>query len=222
MAATVATYPEVEQKQELEKIYIERPKLRKQTGYLIVKRTFDFLCALIALVILLIPMAVIALVIMVDSPGSPLFKQERLGKNGRPFMIYKFRTMRLDAEASGPQWADKDDDRCTHIGGFLRKVRLDELPQLFNILKGDMSIVGPRPERKYFYDQFEEYIVGFSYRLLVTPGLTGYAQINGGYDLKPEEKIVYDMKYIENRSVRMDLMCIVRTIRVIFSGDGAR
>lgn len=226
----VATYPEVEVEQEqkieqarqLEKIHVEKPQVRNQPGYLIAKRAFDILVSLAALALLILPMLIITLVIVIDSPGDPFFRQERLGKNGRPFMIYKFRTMRLDAEAAGPQWAKEDDERCTHLGKFLRKVRLDELPQLFNILKGDMSIVGPRPERKYFYDQFEEYIDGFSYRLLVTPGLTGWAQVNGGYDLKPEEKIVYDVEYINRRSIGMDLTCILRTIKIVFTGDGAR
>lgn len=101
--------------------------------------------------------------------------------------------MRTDAEKDGPKWAERSDDRCTRFGALLRKTRLDELPQLWNILKGEMSFVGPRPERKYFYEQFEKYIVGFSNRLVVIPGLTGYAQVNGGYELAPEEKIVYDM-----------------------------
>lgn len=121
--------------------------------------------------------------------GRPDFKQERLGINGKPFMIYKFRSMRLDAEENGPQWADEQDPRCTHFGQILRRTRLDELPQLYNILRGDMSFVGPRPERAYFYREFEKYIPGFSNRLLVTPGLTGYAQVNGGYSLKPEERL---------------------------------
>ena len=106
--------------------------------------------------------------------------------------------MRLNAEENGPQWANEQDSRCTHVGQFLRRTRLDELPQLYNILRGDMSFVGPRPERAYFYRKFETYIPGFSNRLMVVPGLTGYAQVNGGYSLKPEEKIVYDMEYIEN------------------------
>jgi lipopolysaccharide/colanic/teichoic acid biosynthesis glycosyltransferase len=108
------------------------------------------------------------------------------------------------------------------LGAKLRKSRLDELPQLFNILKGDMSIVGPRPERACFYDEFEKYIPHFRQRLTVRPGLTGHAQVNGGYDLKPEEKIVYDMEYIANRSLRMDIQCIWKTVLVVFSHDGAR
>ncbi len=111
---------------------------------------------------------------------------------------------------TGQKWAERSDDRCTRFGALLRKTRLDELPQLWNILKGEMSFVGPRPERKYFYEQFEKYIVGFSNRLVVMPGLTGYAQVNGGYELAPEEKIVYDMEYIARRSIRLDLQCIVK------------
>ena len=118
--------------------------------------------------------------------------------------------------------ADEQDPRCTHFGQILRRTRLDELPQFYNILRGDMSFVGPRPERAYFYGEFEKYIPGFSNRLMVVPGLTGHAQVNGGYSLKPEEKIIYDMEYIEKRSIWMDLACIGKTIRVVLCGAGAR
>ena len=167
-------------------------------------------------------MLIIALLVTLDSPGSPIFKQERLGLLGKPFIIYKFRSMRLDAEVNGPQWADEQDPRCTHFGQILRRTRLDELPQFYNILRGDMSFVGPRPERAYFYGEFEKYIPGFSNRLIVVPGLTGYAQVNGGYSLKPEEKIIYDMEYIERRSVLMDVKCIIKTVSLIFTHEGAR
>lgn len=203
-------------------IEIARPVIRQKRLYLAVKRLFDIVCAILGMLILAIPMAVIALIIVLDSPGDPIFKQERLGLNGKPFTIYKFRSMCEDAERDGPRWADIEDERCTHFGAFLRKTRLDELPQLWNILKGDMSFVGPRPERACFYEEFEKYIIGFSNRMAVIPGLTGYAQVNGGYDLRPEEKIVYDMEYIENRSVKMDLTCILKTFEVVFSGNGAR
>ena len=203
-------------------IYVELPHIRERWPYLAAKRCFDAFFALIGLLVLAIPMAIIALIIAIDSPGGAIFRQERLGKNGKPFMMYKFRTMNHDAEANGPRWADKEDKRCTRFGAFLRKTRLDELPQLWNILKGDMSFVGPRPERQYFYEQFEKYIVGFSNRLVVTPGLTGYAQVNGGYELEPEEKIVYDMEYIENRSVLMDIRCMAKTVSLIFTHEGAR
>ena len=203
-------------------IQIAKPVLQPRRLYLISKRVFDLAFSFLGLLILALPMTMIALIIVLDSPGAPIFKQERLGLHGKPFMIYKFRSMRLDAEENGPQWADEQDPRCTRFGQFLRRTRLDELPQLWNILKGEMSFVGPRPERKYFYEQFEKYIVGFSNRLVVTPGLTGYAQVNGGYELAPEEKIVYDMEYIARRSIRLDLQCIVKTALLIFTHDGAR
>ena len=222
MMEVTASCQTIEQVKERSTIYISPPHIQRRWSYLVVKRFFDFFFASIGLIILAIPMAIIALIIVLDSPGAPIFKQERLGLNGKPFVIYKFRTMHMDAEKNGPRWADREDRRCTQFGMFLRKTRIDELPQLWNILKGDMSFVGPRPERQYFYEQFEKYIVGFSNRLVVVPGLTGYAQVNGGYELKPEEKIVYDMEYIEKRSVLLDLWCIVRTFRVVFSGKGAR
>ena len=222
MMEVTACCQTIEQVKEHSIIYISPPHIRKRWVYFAVKRIFDFFFASIGLIVLAIPMAIIALIIVLDSPGAPIFKQERLGLNGKPFVIYKFRTMHMDAEKNGPRWADREDKRCTQFGVFLRKTRIDELPQLWNILKGDMSFVGPRPERQYFYEQFEKYIVGFSNRLVVVPGLTGYAQVNGGYELKPEEKIVYDMEYIEKRSVLLDLWCIAQTFRVVFSGKGAR
>ena len=190
--------------------------------YLILKRFFDILISFVGGTALLIPMLLIALWIRLDSPGPALFKQERLGKNGKPFTMIKFRSMRLDAEKDGPQWAKKEDERVTKVGRFIRATRLDELPQLWNIFVGHMSIVGPRPERACFYDEFEIYIKGFRNRLAVQPGLTGWAQVNGGYDLEPEEKIVYDMQYIEKRSVAMDLRCIFKTVRLFFTHEGAR
>ncbi len=191
-------------------------------GYRFVKRTFDITASLAALILLALPMLAIVLLIRLDSGGPALFVQERVGKDGKPFMMYKFRSMYLNAEENGPQWAEKDDWRCTRMGRILRKTRLDELPQLWNILRGDMSVVGPRPERAYFYEVFETYIHGFRERLAVRPGLTGWAQVNGGYDLKPEEKIVYDMEYIERQSVRMDLECVFKTVKLVFTHEGAR
>ena len=157
-----------------------------------------------------------------DSEGPAIFAQERLGKDGVPFTMYKFRTMRLDAEKNGPQWASENDQRCTKLGRIIRKSRADELPQLVNVLKGEMSLVGPRPEREFFYEEFEQYIHGFSQRLKVTPGITGWAQVNGGYNLLPEEKVVYDMEYISNCSVWMDIKCLLRTVGVVFEHKGAR
>ncbi len=195
---------------------------RRKPFYSAVKRLFDLTMALLGLVVLCIPMAIIAIVIRLDSPGDVIFRQVRLGKDARPFTMYKFRSMRMDAEKNGAQWTDADDDRCTRVGRFLRRCRMDELPQLWNILRGDMSIVGPRPERPVFYEEFETYIHGFSHRLAVRPGLTGYAQVNGGYDLKPEEKIQFDMQYIAQRSIWMDLKCICKTVRIVFTHEGAK
>lgn len=188
----------------------------------LIKRSFDIVASALGLVLCLLPMLGLAIAIKLDSRGPALFSQERLGKDGKPFTMYKFRSMYLNAEENGPQWADKIDWRCTRMGRFLRKTRLDELPQLINIFKGDMSIVGPRPERAYFYDQFDTYIHGFRNRMAVRPGLTGWAQVNGGYDLRPEEKIVYDMEYINNMSVKMDIVCMFKTIKLVFTHEGAR
>lgn len=218
----VFSYPGVNNFAVQRVLCIEQPRVAEKRVYLTLKRAFDVSAALMGLTVLALPMPVIALIITLDSPGNPIFRQERLGKDGKPFTMYKFRSMCQDAERDGPRWADADDVRCTRFGAFLRRTRLDELPQIWNILKGDMSFVGPRPERACFYRKFEQYIIGFSNRLTVIPGLTGYAQVNGGYDLKPEEKIIYDMVYIERRSVRMDLRCILKTVGVVLRGDGAR
>ncbi len=190
--------------------------------YLVSKRIFDFIFALIAGIVLLVPMIIIALLVRMDSPGPSIYKQERLGLNGKKFMIYKFRSMNKNAEENGPQWAYKNDLRCTRIGRILRLTRLDELPQLLNILKGDMSFVGPRPERECFYELFETYIPNFRKRSTVKPGLTGWAQINGGYELGPEEKLKYDLEYIEKRNILFDIACIIRTVRLVFTHEGAR
>lgn len=212
--------PEINRKSACYEIII--PEIRTDKLYLFTKRFFDIVMSLIALILLTFPIAILALLIRIDSPGPAFFMQERLGKNGHPFMICKFRSMRLDAETNGPRWADKDDPRCTRLGKILRKSRLDEIPQLWNILKGEMSFVGPRPERACFYEEFETYIHGFSNRLLVKPGLTGYAQVNGGYDLLPEEKIIFDMEYIKNQSFLLDLKCILKTVALVFTQEGAR
>ena len=136
--------------------------------------------------------------------------------------FHKLRSMRTDAEKFGAQWAEKNDPRITKVGKFIRKTRIDEIPQLFNILKGDMSIIGPRPERPEFTQEFNEEIPGFINRLAVKPGLTGWAQINGGYDITPQEKLVEDIYYIENRSILLDFKIILKTVKVVLTGHGAR
>lgn len=208
---------------------MEKPNKREvqihgntKKSYLFVKRTIDIVLSLVALILTGIFFIFIPIIIKIDSKGPVIYKQERLKKDGKPFMVYKFRSMRTDAEKNGAQWACANDDRVTTVGKFIRKTRIDELPQLFNILSGDMSIVGPRPERPMFYDEFEKTIPDFRKRLVVKPGLTGWAQINGGYDLGPAEKLVYDLEYIQNQSIGFDLKCMVKTVSVIFTHEGAR
>ncbi len=197
-------------------------EVKPKPVYSFFKRTIDIVFSLLALLVIWLPMIVVAVVVRCTSEGPALYKQERVGLNGKTFTLYKYRSMRIDAEADGAQWAVDDDPRVTKFGRFMRLTRLDELPQLLNILKGDMSIVGPRPERPVFYEKFAEYIDGFDERLKVMPGLTGLAQISGGYDLKPEEKIVYDIEYIEKRSLWLDVKLIFGTVAVVFSHKGAK
>lgn len=201
---------------------VEQSAVVEKPVYQAVKRLFDVVVSALALLILGIPMLLLIPVIRADSPGPAIFRQERLGKGGKPFVIYKYRTMQMDAERDGPQWARAHDVRCTKLGRLLRRGHIDELPQLVNVLRGEMSLVGPRPERACFYQEFERYIRGFSQRLQVTPGITGWAQINGGYELLPEEKILFDMEYIRHRSVMFDIRCLLGTVRVVFRHDGAR
>ena len=201
---------------------VEQSAVVEKPVYQAVKRLFDVVVSALALLILGIPMLLLMPVIRADSPGPAIFRQERLGKGGKPFVIYKYRTMQMDAERDGPQWASAHDVRCTKLGRLLRRGHIDELPQLVNVLRGEMSLVGPRPERACFYQEFERYIRGFSQRLQVTPGITGWAQINGGYELLPEEKILFDMEYIRHRSVMFDIRCLLGTVRVVFRHDGAR
>ena len=203
---------------------IELPKnLKEKPAYDFLKRAFDIVASFIALIILTIPMLVIAGIIKVTSPGPVLYKQERLGLNGLKFNILKFRSMYVDAEKAGARWSDGDnDERITPFGHILRNFRLDELPQLLCVLKGTMSLIGPRPERECFYDIFEKHVLGFSNRLAVKPGITGLAQVCGGYDLAPHEKAKYDMEYIGKRSILFDIKIMLKTVVVIFTHDGAK
>ncbi|MDO4502171.1 MAG: sugar transferase [Coriobacteriia bacterium] len=212
----------VDVSQEIEVERIDTSDWPNDRGYRFVKRLFDIVLSSLALIILALPMCTIAILIKLDSPGPVLYKQERLGKNGKPFMLMKFRSMYIDAEAGGAQWATDNDPRVTKIGKILRASRLDELPQFLQVVSGDLSLVGPRPERKVFYDEFEKYIHGFSQRLIVKPGISGLAQVSGGYDLRPAEKIMYDIEYIKNRSTLLDFRIILKTIVVVFTHDGAR
>ena len=198
-------------------------QIRKKSIYSFVKRVFDFFVSLISLVILAVPFLFVAIIIKCTSRGPVFYKQERLGKNGKKFKLIKFRSMCVDAEKNGARWSGGDnDDRIYGFGKFLRVSHIDELPQLFCILTGKMSLIGPRPEREMFYNEFEKYIHGFSQRLKVKPGLTGYAQVNGGYDLKPQEKIVLDIEYIKKRSVWLDVKILFKTVIVVLGRKGVK
>ncbi|XRG78470.1 sugar transferase [Rossellomorea sp. GAMAL-10_SWC] len=195
---------------------------KKSIFYSFIKRTLDIVFASLAFVISLPFVLFFIALIKIDSPGPALFIQERVGLNGKIFNIYKLRTMRMDAEINGPQWASTDDPRITKLGHFLRKTRIDELPQFVNVLRGDMSLVGPRPERAFFLVKFNHEVPGFTNRLTVKPGLTGWAQVNGGYELTPKEKLVLDLHYIEHRSIMLDIKIMFKTIKVVLTGEGAR
>ena len=196
--------------------------LKTPPGYLAVKRVFDVIASALALLVALIPMGIVALLIRAESPGPAIYKQVRLGLGGKPYTMYKFRSMRMDAEKDGPRWATVNDDRCTKVGKIIRLSHIDELPQLWNVFKGDMSMVGPRPERPYFYDEFEKDIPDFRERLRLTPGLTGLSQVNGCYDMTPAQRLAYDKTYMETRSVWTDLKILLLTVVVVFNGKGAR
>lgn len=204
--------------------YVVEPlgNMPPKVGFDRIKRMFDAIVSFVCILIFLLPMAMIAAIIAIESRGNPIYLQTRLGKDEKPFCLLKFRSMFVGAEDAGLRWAEAEDERVTRIGRWIRKTRIDELPQLFNILVGQMSFVGPRPERPEFYDVFDTYIEGFRQRMVVLPGLTGLAQVNGGYDLRPEEKIIYDMQYIRERSVKTDLICLLKTVGVIFGRKGAR
>ncbi|MGG2025521.1 exopolysaccharide biosynthesis polyprenyl glycosylphosphotransferase [Gottfriedia sp. S16(2024)] len=195
---------------------------KKSIFYSFIKRTLDIVFASLAFVISLPFVLFFIALIKIDSPGPALFIQERVGLNGKIFNIYKLRTMRMDAEINGPQWASTDDPRITKLGHFLRKTRIDELPQFVNVLRGDMSLVGPRPERAFFLVKFNHEVPGFTNRLTVKPGLTGWAQVNGGYELTPKEKLVLDLHYIEHQSIILDIRIMFKTIKVVLTGEGAR
>jgi len=179
----------------------------------VLKRIFDLLISLPAVIILLPVFAVIIVAIRLGSKGPAIFKQERAGKKGKPFIFYKFRTMKTDVDPFGPSPKSGDDLRLTRIGKFLREHSLDELPQLFNVLKGDMSIVGPRP---LYVSQMAEWDQQQKKRLLVKPGLTGLAQISGRGGLTREEKLRLDVKYVETAGFWLDLKMILATVAHVF------
>ena len=191
----------------------------------IVKRVFD-LVASIVLLVLALPVMIIAAIAILIEDGAPLFYfQERVGQGGRSFRVIKFRSMRRDAEKDGkPKWAQSNDDRVTRVGRFLRKTRIDELPQLINVLKGEMSMVGPRPERPYFVDKLTEEIPFYAVRHCVKPGVTGWAQVRYQYGASVDDalqKLQYDLYYVKNHTLFLDSLVLCETVRVVLTGQGA-
>lgn len=217
------------------------------------KRIFDIVAASLAIIALAPLMFVAALLIKLESRGSVLFKQERIGLNrrrgdrrrsergsaadrrangdrrkrvnpGKPFKIYKFRTMVDDAENGVPTLAMENDPRVTRMGRILRKARIDEIPQFFNVIRGDMSVIGPRPERSFFINQIRDEVPEFTARLIVKPGITGLAQVESGYTTKLDqmkEKLFYDLKYIAELSIFEEIKILFKTVLVVFTGKGA-
>lgn len=190
------------------------------------KRTMDLILSFVLIILLSPVILVTAVLIKIDSTGPAIFSQERVGKNKKAYLVYKFRSMVADAEKqSGPVWAEDNDCRITRVGRVIRQWRVDEIPQLWNVLKGDMSFVGPRPEREFFVKKLEDVIPYFGERFSVKPGITGWAQVCYGYGASVDdaiEKLSYDLFYIKNLSTFMDLMIIMRTIKIVLFGKGAR
>lgn len=195
----------------------------KMNFYFKFKRIFDIMICVCTLPVILPIVCLFSIFIVLENPGNPIFTQERVGKKGKVFRIYKLRSMVTDAERiGGHQWAKKKDNRVTKVGAFIRRTRIDELPQVINILKGEMSLIGPRPERPEFVEEFLKDIPDFNDRLEVNPGITGWAQVNGGYELSPQEKLAYDKYYIQHESLSLDMIILFKTVRVILTGEGAR
>lgn len=204
--------------------FLENLTEHSKKFYEIIKRIIDITFSITGLVITLPLLPVIAAIIKLEGPGPIIFKQYRTGKNGKRFLAMKFRSMVQDAEKNGPQWANKNDPRVTRFGRLMRKTRLDEIPQLINILRGEMSLIGPRPERPEFVEILKQEIPFYQERLLIKPGLTGWAQLYGpaygGSKEESLEKLRYDLYYIKNRSLILDFIIILKTIKVVLSRKG--
>lgn len=204
--------------------FLENLSEHTKKSYEILKRLIDIIASIFGLALAAILVPIIALAVKLESPGPIIFKQIRVGKNGKEFLAMKFRSMKNDAEKNGAQWATKNDSRVTRFGRFMRKTRLDEIPQLINILAGEMSVVGPRPERPEFIEMLSEQIPFYRERLLVRPGLAGWAQLMGpaygGSTEETLEKLEYDLYYVKNRSIILDLSIILKTVRVVLGGRG--
>jgi len=191
----------------------------------LLRTAVHWLVALFGLMLSLPIIIVTAILIKLESRGPIFYRQDRVGKNGRPFILAKFRSMRVDAEESGPVWASKGDTRTTRVGRIIRKTRIDEIPQFWNILKGEMSFVGPRPERPHFVAQLAQEIPFYEQRHLIAPGLTGWAQIKYPYGASIEDarqKLQYDLFYIKNQGLILDAIILFETIKIILFGRGAQ
>lgn len=196
-----------------------------RNAYAPVKRLVDTLVTFVTAPLWLLIMGVVAIVVRLDSPGPVIFKQQRVGLSGENFILYKFRTMQVDAEKDGPRFASVGDPRITRSGRFLRKSRLDELPQLVNVLRGELSLVGPRPERPVFVRDFSRRIPFYTARTLVRPGVTGWAQVNYGYadDVADTiEKLTFDLYYVKHMSAWLDVQILGQSIWTVLTGNGAR
>lgn len=206
--------------------FFESEGFRSSPGHRVAKRAFDIVVSSSVLLFSLPLLLLTAIAIRLESPGPVYYRQERMGRGGRPFVLIKFRSMRQDAETGEtPQWAAEKDPRVTRIGAFIRKTRIDELPQIFNVLMGDMSFVGPRPERPYFVDILAQQIPFYQERHAVRPGITGWAQLNYPYGASLEDaknKLQYDLFYIKYFSIVFDLSIVLQTARVVLWPEGAR
>lgn len=195
----------------------------RKKSYAKIKSILGVVLTLLFSLPILLVIFIFAILVKLDSEGPAFYTQIRVGKNNEEFKIYKLRSMKINAEKeTGATWASVDDPRVTRVGRFIRKTRIDELPQFLNILTGDMCIIGPRPERPDLVSQFEKEIPNFRSRLAVKPGITGLAQVNGGYDISPQEKLELDLQYIENFGFIQDLKIFFLTIKVVITGEGAR
>jgi len=189
------------------------------------KRALDIIVSLLSLMLFAPLILIISLAIRMDSKGPVFYRQERVGEDEKKFNLLKFRSMNVDAEENGPVWAKVDDERVTRVGQIIRKLRFDEIPQMFNVLKGEMSFIGPRPERPFFVDSLKNEIPFYSERHVVKPGITGWAQISYQYGASKEdalEKLKYDLYYIKHMSLILDLTILYETIKIVFWGKGAR
>ena len=205
--------------------FIYSEGFRVKPSQQIMRRLVSTLAAAVGLLLFAPFLPFVMLAVRLSSPGPIFFKQTRVGLGGRTFEVVKFRTMRTDAEASGAKWASKNDPRVTRIGGFMRKTRLDEVPQLWNVLRGDMGFVGPRPERPEFVPWLSEQIPYFDLRHMIRPGLTGWAQVRYGYGAtlaEAREKLEYDLYYIKHMSLGLDLLIMFETVKTILRRRGAQ